>query len=314
MMTNSTLLIAIVGPTASGKSDLAVRLARQLRGEIVNCDSLQMYRYLDIGTAKPSQEVRKEIPHHLFDFLEPDAVFSAGEYSRRARIILGEISTRSNLPIVVGGTGFYLRALIDGLFTTPGRDYELRRRLQGREKAKGSGYIHRILNHLDPVAAANIHANDLPKVIRAIEVCMLAGKPISKMYEQGRNKLEGFKIVKIGLNPNREKLRDKIDQRTVQMFGNGLIEETSDILDRGFPSTCAPFQSIGYRQALDYLLGRISRKDAIRYAQAATRQYAKRQMTWFRKDTTVKWFHGFGSDPQLQADVLDTLKLLCTSI
>ena len=296
-------LVAIVGPTASGKSSLALSLAQQFGGEIVNCDSLQLYRRLDIGTAKPSPAERASVPHHLLDILEPEEQFSAGEYARRGRVILGEITACGRLPIVVGGTGFYLRALIDGLISGPSRHPGLRERLRQRETAKGPGYAHRILTRLDPESAARIHPNDVPKVIRAIEVRLLARGRMSELFRQGREPLTGYTVCKVGLNPPRTELYERINQRTQAMFDQGLVNEICDLLAKGCPATAPPLQSHGYRQALDYLLGKISLRDAVRYAQAATRQYAKRQMTWFRKEPGIAWFAGFGTDAAVRDEV-----------
>ena len=299
-----TVLI-IAGPTASGKSSLALHLAERFAGEIVNCDSLQLYRGFDIGTAKPSLADRRRVPHHLFDTLgptlDPEAQFSAGEYARRGRAVLAEITARNRLPIVVGGTGFYLRALVDSLFAGPSRHPELRQRLHGREAAKGPGYAHRILSRLDPASAARIHPNDLPKVIRAVEVCLLARGRMSDLFRRGREPLTGYTVRKAGLNPPRAELQERINGRTQMMFDQGLVREVSELLEKGCPAGAPPLQSVGYRQALDYLLGHISLRDAVRYAQAATRQYAKRQMTWLRRETGMTWFAGFGDDPSLQS-------------
>ena len=293
----------IAGPTASGKSSLSVHLAERFRGEIVNCDSLQLYRHFDIGTAKPSPAERSRVPHHLFDVLEPEEQSSAGEYARRARTVLAEITGRGGLPIVVGGTGFYLRALVDGLFAGPSRHPELRKRLRRRAAAKGPSYPHRLLSRLDPESAARIHPNDLPKTIRAVEVCLLSRGRMSDLFRQGREPLAGFVVRKIGLNPPRDELRQRINARTKAMFEQGLVQEVSELLEKGCPAAAPPLQSVGYRQALDYLLGKISLRDAVRYAQAATRQYAKRQMTWFRREAGMVWFAGFGDDAALQEEV-----------
>ncbi len=293
----------IAGPTASGKSSLSLHLAERFRGEIVNCDSLQLYRRFDIGTAKPSLAERSRVPHHLFDILEPEQQSSAGEYVRRSRAVLAEITGRGGLPILVGGTGFYLRALVDGLFAGPSRHPELRARLRRRAATKGPSYTHRILSRLDPESAARIHPNDLPKTIRAVEVCLLSRGRMSDLFRQGREPLAGFVVRKIGLNPPRAELRQRINARTKAMFERGLVQEVSELLEKGCPAGAPPLQSVGYRQALDYLLGKISLRDALRYAQAATRQYAKRQMTWFRREAGMVWFAGFGDDVALQEEV-----------
>lgn len=300
-------VVVVVGPTASGKSSLALYLARQFQGEILNCDSLQLYRYFDIGTAKPSPAEREAIPHHLLDVLDPTEQFSAGEYARRAREVLAEVAQRGRLPLVVGGTGFYLRALLNGLFSGPARHPALRERLRERETKKGPGYVHRLLERLDPVTAPHIHPHDIPKTIRAIEVCLVARRPMSELHRRGRHPLTGYSVLKLGLSPPRAELSERINQRTQALFDRGLVSEVCDLLEKGYPATAPPFQSHGYRQALDYLLGKISLQDAIRYAQAATRQYGKRQVTWFRKEPGIVWFSGLGTDPRLQAEIGDSL-------
>ena len=282
-------VVAIVGPTASGKSQLAIVVAKRFGGEVLNCDSLQMYRYFDLGTAKLAPAEREAVPHHFLDVLNPDQQFAAGEYMRQARAVLAEVSARGHLPIVVGGTGFYLRALVDGLFVGPGRSAELRQRLARRAEEKGAAYLHRLLQRMDAATARQIHPNDLPKLIRAIEVCLLARRPASDLYRQGRAKLEGYCVLKVGLNPPRAALYEKINQRTRQLFERGLVQEVQSILDRGYPATVPPLGAHGYRQALDFLGGRISLEEAIYHAQTRTRQYAKRQMTWFRREKRILW-------------------------
>jgi tRNA dimethylallyltransferase len=295
--------VAILGPTASGKSHLGVAVAGEFRGEILNCDSLQMYRHFDLGTAKPAPSERRGIPHHFLDVLDPDEQFAAGEYMRQARKVLAEVSARGRLPIVVGGTGFYFRALVDGLFVGPARHPDLRRRLARRAAARGPAYLHRLLHRLDPASGARIHVNDRPKLIRALEVCLLARRPASELFREGRHSLEGYRVLKIGLNPPREALHERINQRTRAIFDRGLIEEVQGILARGYAVTVPPLGSHGYRQAVDYLQGRLSLDEALYHAQTRTRQYAKRQMTWFRKETGVRWFRGFGDDPEVERAV-----------
>ena len=289
-----TPLIAVVGPTGSGKSDLALRICEEFGGEAVNCDSLQMYRYLDIGTAKLPVSARRGIPHHMLDVLDPDEVSTAGEYASRARPLLDEIARRA-LPVVVGGTGFYLRALLDGLFPSPPRDERLRADLERRERQR-AGTLHRLLGRFDPAAARAIHANDIPKLIRALEVRLLTRRPITAWFAEGREALAGFRAVKIGLDPPRGALYARLNARCGRMFEAGLVEEVKGILDMGWKEPIKPFESHGYRQALRVLRGTMTIEEAIAEAQVNTRHYAKRQMTWFRKETGVEWLAGFGED------------------
>ena len=300
-------VIAILGPTGSGKSELALRVAGSFGGEVVNCDSLQVYRYFDIGTAKQPLGARQGIPHHLMDILDPDQVFTAGEYARLGRRVLDEISSRGRLPVVAGGTGFYLRALIDGLFPGPQRDQVLRDRLAARERRK-SGSLHRLLRRFDPEAAGRIHPRDTPKVTRALEVCLVTRRPVTELFQKGRDALGGYGFLKIGLSPAREQLYERLDRRTKQMFETGLIEEVRGILSRGFAATVKPFESHGYRQAIQFLNGELKLDEAIFYAQRNTRHYAKRQMTWFRQEAGIEWFSGFGNDTRIQQAVYDRVR------
>ena len=302
----STLAI-VVGPTASGKSDLALLIAQTFGGEIVGCDSLQVYRGFDIGTAKVLEAERRGIAHHLVDLIDPTEVFTAGDYARVARACLRDIAARNRLPVVVGGTGFYLRALLDGLFPGPQRSPSLRRQLAAREQ-KRSGSLHRILSRLDPGSAARIHPKDKNKTIRALEVRILEGRPLSALFARGTEQLSGFETVKIGLDPPRDLLYRNLDERTAGMFERGLIDETRHLLARGIPADAKPFESLGYRQALDFIQGRLTIEQALASAQTATRQYAKRQMTWFRKERGVTWLQGFGDDPFIQQQALTTIR------
>jgi tRNA dimethylallyltransferase len=295
-------LVAIAGPTGSGKSDLALRLGERLEGEVVNCDSVQIYRFFDIGTAKLAQADRRGIPHHLIDVANPDEVFSAGDYARAARPILREIANRGRLPIITGGTGFYLRALIEGLAPGPRRDEALRAGLQARETRR-AGCAHRLLRRVDPLTAGRIHPNDVPKVIRALEICFSTRRSASEIFTAGRDALGGFRVLRIGLFPDREKLYQRLDVRMAAMFAAGLIEEAASILARGYGPECKPFESIGYKQALQAIHGELSPKDALFYATRETRRYAKRQMTWFRQEPGLEIFRGFGDDPGIAAKV-----------
>ncbi|MGH9703245.1 MAG: tRNA (adenosine(37)-N6)-dimethylallyltransferase MiaA, partial [Candidatus Acidiferrales bacterium] len=224
-MSAPACLVAIVGPTASGKSELAIRLAERLGGEIVACDSTQVYRHFDIGTAKVPTAAQRGIPHHLVDIIEPGEVFTAGEYRRRAIEALEQIRRRGRLPILTVGTGLYLRALLEGLSDAPGRSEELRERLRRRASKRGVEYLHRILRRLDPATAARIAERDAQKVIRAIEICVLARKPAAELYREARPGLPGFEAVKVGLNPAREELCARIDRRVEAMVASGWVEE-----------------------------------------------------------------------------------------
>jgi len=292
-------VVAIAGPTGAGKSELALRVAEEFDGEVVNCDSLQIYRYFDIGTAKLTPAEMRGVPHHLIGILDPDQIFTAGEYARLGRAALADISGRGRLPVVAGGTGFYLRALFDGLFRGPERDPALRERLAAREGRK-PGSLHRLLARFDAAAAGRIHPNDVPKVMRALEVCLLARRPVTEMFREGRDALEGYRPLKIGLAPDRDALYARLDDRCHRMFESGLLEEVESILHRGFPAEAKPFESHGYRQAVQMLRGELNAKEALFYAQRNTRNYAKRQMTWFRREPQVEWLKGFGEEPHIQ--------------
>jgi tRNA dimethylallyltransferase len=305
------LLVVVLGPTASGKTALSLAIARRIPSEIVNCDSVAMYRELEIGTAKPSVVERAQAPHHLLDCVESNAYMTAGEYARQARRVLGEIRQRKHLPIITGGTGLYLRALLEGLFPGPQRSEELRERLRERAQERGVEHLHRVLQRLDATAAQRIHANDVPKVIRAIEVCLASRQPMSQLFEQGREPLRGFRILRLGLIPERSALYQRIDQRAAKMFEVGLIEETRNFIAR-YGEQAGPLASLGYKQAVQFLRGELDRESAIRAAQQAHRNYAKRQMTWFRREPDVHWIEGFGDETAIQARALDLIR--CESV
>lgn len=298
------LLVVLLGPTASGKTSLSLFLAEQLGGEIVSCDSVAVYRELELGTAKPAREERQRVPHHLIDIAAPTEQVTAGDYARLARLALGEIHARGHLPIVVGGTGLYLRALLEGLFAGPARSEELRARLRERAVERGAEYLHKLLQRLDPAAAQSIHANDVPKVIRALEVSLSARRPMTDMWRQGRDPLRGFRSLRIGLNPERGALYERINGRAREMFSAGLIEETRALLEK-YGNAARPLGSLGYKQAQQYLAGEITLEAAIAAAQQGHRNYAKRQMTWFRREPEVHWLQGFGSDDAVQRKCLE---------
>ena len=297
------LLVVVLGPTGSGKTALSVVLAERFNGEIVNCDSIAMYREFEIGTAKPNASERKRVPHHLLDCVEPSAYMTAGEYARQAREVLSDTKSREKLPIVVGGTGLYLRALLDGLFPGPQRSEELRERLRERAKQKGSSHLHRILNRLDPPAAKAIHANDVPKLIRAIEVCLASRQPMTEAWKQGRDPLQGFRILRLGLNPDRNALYARLNQRAQNMFDSGLIDEAKRLLEKYGPAAIA-LDSLGYKQCVQLIHGEIDRSATLSAVQQAHRNYAKRQMTWFRREPEVHWLAGFGDDESIQGEAI----------
>jgi tRNA dimethylallyltransferase len=303
-----TPLVAIVGPTASGKSALGVRLAAQLGGEIVACDSTQVYRGFDIGTAKPTESERHAVPHHLLDLFDPAQVFTAGDYRRHALAVLADLRSREKLPVFTVGTGLYFRALVEGLADAPRRSEDLRARLRKRADAHGPEHLHRILSRLDRQAAARIGPRDANKLIRAIEVCVLAGKPISEVHGAGRPRLEGFTAVKLGLMPPRAALYERIHARTEAMLAAGWLDEVRRLVAAGVPQDSKPFQFIGYRELRAHLGGVVPLDKAVRAIQQATRRYAKRQITWFRREQGVEWFSGFGDDPQIAGAALEYLK------
>lgn len=303
------LLVVILGPTASGKTTLSLALARKFGGEIVNCDSVAMFREFDIGTAKPSAAELASAPHHLFDCVDPTQFVTAGEYARQARHALKEINLCHHLPIVVGGTGLYLRALLEGLFPGPQRSEELRERLRESAASRGSDHLHRMLRRLDRAAAEQIHANDVPKLIRAIEVCLASRQKMSELWQQGRDPLRGFRILRLGLDPERGALYDRINQRARQMFEAGLVEETERLLAK-YGAAARPLASLGYKQAVQLLRGELSREQAVQAARQAHRNYAKRQLTWFRREPEVVWLKGFGDDEEIQQQALGRVAAL----
>ena len=313
-MSADPLLVVILGPTASGKTALSLKLAEQFGGEIVSCDSVAVYREFEIGTAKPTKTERQRIRHHLIDVASPIEEFTAGDYSRLARKTIAEIRDRGCLPIIVGGTGLYLRALLEGLFEGPARSEQLRIRLRRRADQRTIEHLHRILSRLDPEAATRIHPNDTPKLIRAIEVCLLAGERLTVMWDKGRDPLTGFRILRIGLEPDRNALYERINARCAAMFESGLIEETLRLLtayqapdaanDSDPRPVARPLGSLGYRQVVQHLRGELSADVALLAAQQAHRNYAKRQLTWFRREPEVNWLRSFGDDPEVQREVV----------
>ncbi len=288
---NAYPLIAVVGPTGSGKSELALRLAKEFQGEIVNCDSVQVYRRMDIGSAKTPAARRGGITHHLLDVVEPGAELTAGDYARRAGEVLDEIRARGALPVMAGGTGFYLRALLDGLSPAPTRNEELRARLSEVWRRRPAA-LQRFLRRRNPAAANRIHANDRQKLMRAIELGTGPALP--------KEGLQGFRVLKIGLHPERGRLYEKLNERAVWMFENGLLAETRALLDAGVSPAAKALGTLGYRQAVKALALEWTMAEAVADCQVRTRQYAKRQMTWFRAQADIQWLDGFGDEAEIQ--------------
>lgn len=285
-------LLTVVGPTAVGKSELALWLARELTGEIISCDSMQVYRGFDLGTDKPGPEARQAIPHHLIDIIDPEEQFSAADFARLAVKTAEEIVGRGRLPIVVGGTGLYHKALVEGLFPGPGKNPALRKELKQEAERFGLGTLYEKLRQVDPEYAEKISPSDSIRIIRALEVYLLTSIPLSQHFRQTRSPLEakGFNLIQIGLKLDRNELYRRIEARVEKMFTSGLVEEVKDLLARGVPEEAAPFKGLGYRQVLQYLNGEISLPEAIELTKLETRHFAKRQLTWFKKSPGITWF------------------------
>lgn len=298
-----TPLLVVAGPTASGKTALAMALAAQLGGEIVSCDSVAVYRLMDIGSAKPTAEERARVPHHCLDLYWPDEACTAGDYARHARAAIADIRDRGLVPIVAGGTGLYLRALLQGLAPAPPRDEALRERLRELAAKRGSTYLHRMLQRLDAQAARAIHANDTPKLIRSIEVTLAAKQPQTEQWQAGRDALQGYRVLQFALGPPRELLYERINQRAAAMFERGLVAETEMLRSR-FGEDCRALTSLGYAQAVAVLRGELTSDAAVAAAQQGHRNYAKRQMTWFRRETEMHWLAGCGDEAGVQAEAL----------
>ena len=291
--------MVLLGPTASGKTALSLALAERFNGEIVSCDSVAVYRDFEIGTAKPTAAERARVPHHCIDIVSPEREYSAGEYQRDGRGAIGDITARGKLPIVTGGTGLYLRALLEGLFDGPQRSEELRNRLRRSAVRHGAGWLARLLERLDPAAAERIHANDTPKLIRAIEVTLEARRPMTEAWTAGAEPMTGYRILRLGLAPERAALYRRIDARAAAMFERGLAAETERLLAK-YGAERRIFGTLGYRQARQLLAGELSEAQAVEAAQRGHRNYAKRQFTWFRREPEVRWLAGFGDGPEIQ--------------
>lgn len=297
-------LIVIFGATASGKTALSLALAQRFGAEILSCDSVAVYRGMQLGTAKPSARERTLVPHHLLDLYDPDQGCTAGDWARHARAVLEQLAARRVVPIISGGTGLYLRALLDGLFAEVPRDEALRDLLRLRAQTRGASHLHRTLARLDSRAAGLIHPHDVPKVIRAIEVSLAARRPMTEQWKAGRDGLTGYRVLRLGLDPERGQLAARIDARARAMFEAGLVTEAESLIAR-FGPDCRAFGALGYAQAAAVLRGELSEEAAIEAAQGGHRRYAKRQRTWFRREGElheVQWLKGMGDEADIQEE------------
>ena len=302
-------IIAIVGPTASGKSELGIQTALEVGGEIINCDSVQVYQDIQIATAKVPVNERHGIPHHLMDFVPPFINFTAADWAREAAEKVEEIEGRARSAILVGGTGFYLRALRQPFFPSPPTDEELRTRLSMIRERHGPEHLHRILQRFDAVEAAKLSARDWPRVQRAIEFRLQTGKHIS-MHRPLREEPPEFaaRIRVFALNPPRDELYERINCRTESHFANGLVDEVRELLDAGVPANSNALGAHGYRRVVEYLRGERDLPGAIEQTKIDVRHYAKRQFTWFRREPGVEWLEGFGDDPKMKEQLLMRLR------
>lgn len=284
-------LLTVVGPTAAGKTDLSIQLAQRLNGEIVSADSVQVYRYLDIGSAKPSLEERKGIPHHLINVVEPDVNFTVYDYQALAKKYIHDIYGRGNLPILTGGTGLYIKAVLDEYNFSGGKVNPLiRKRLQEESEVKGKEYLYEVLKKVDPISAKKIHPNDLRRIMRALEFYYLTGEPISVQWELTKRKGSNYNTIMVGITMKRNLLYERINNRVDQMVKDGLVKEVEDLLEKGYKSNLKSMQSLGYSHIIKYLQRKWDWETAMTEFKRDTRRYAKRQLTWFRADERVTWF------------------------
>jgi tRNA dimethylallyltransferase len=291
VLENKPRLLVILGPTAVGKSKLGIEIAKRIGAEIINADSLQVYRYLDIGTAKPSPEERAQVPHHMIDIVDPDEEFNAGIYRKTAGSIIGELHSKSVKVVIVGGTYLYVRALLYGIIEEIPADRGIRERLRRLKADFGVSYLYESLKAIDPVSTYRIHPNDYVRIERALEAYYLTGERMSELQERHGFKGNEYEVLKIGLSQDREALRKRIDERVDRMIGCGLVDEVKRLRDMGFGKDLKPMQSIGYKQINQYLDGEITLERAIELIKRDTRRFAKRQMTWLRRDGDINWYH-----------------------
>lgn len=283
-------VLLIVGPTAVGKTEISLRLAHSLGGEIVSADSRQVYRFMDIGTAKPTRHELEQVPHHFIDIRNPDEYYSAGEYGREARVCIKNLLAENKVPIVVGGSGFYIRALVDGLFAPKISDPEVKERWRSRIREEGTEKVFAYLSQVDPQSASRLHPNDTQRLVRALEVYEISGKPLSA-FQQGQESPAEFSPLFIGLTRERNRLYDRINRRVDEMIKAGLIDEVVSLENRGWGRQLNALRTVGYKEVFDYLQGTVSQDEMIRLIKQNSRRYAKRQMTWFHRDSRIRWIY-----------------------
>ena len=307
--TTSSPVIAIVGPTASGKSTLAIEVALALHGEIINCDSVQVYQDVEVATAKVPPSEQKGVPHHLIGFVPPEHNYTAVEWAAEATAKINEIESRGRVPMLVGGTGFYLRALRKPFFISPKTDVDLRRRINAIRVKRGPEYLHRVLRRIDSTGAEQLHARDWPRVQRAIEVHLQTGASIFAQREERPEPHESSHRLRIfALNPPRDALYERINQRTEEHFSEGLVDEVKTLLQRGVPPESNALGAHGYRRVVEYLQGRRTLESAVEQTKLDVRHYAKRQLTWFRREEGVEWVEAFGDETDTIIQVLGLLR------
>jgi tRNA dimethylallyltransferase len=282
--------LIICGPTGVGKTEVAIEVAERLGGEVISADSRQVYRYLNIGTAKPTPEQREKIPHHLIDIVDPNEQFTAADYGNLARETIREVFEGGKTPIVSGGTGLYLRALTEGLFYGPPADPEIRGQFERVADEKGEAALYQQLLQVDPEAAERIHPHDRKRIVRALEVFQICGKPLSLLQREGEYPPKEYQFIKVGLTQRREELYKKIEKRVDKMIKEGLLGEVRALIERGYDGELVPLKTVGYKEMFEHLEEKYSLKRAIELVKRNTRRYAKRQLTWFRKDKEIHWF------------------------
>jgi tRNA dimethylallyltransferase len=299
----SAKLLAIVGPTATGKSALGIAMARRFDGEIVSCDSTAVYRGFDIGTDKVPIAEQRGIPHHMVDIVDPTEEYSAARYAREAAAVIRNITSRGKLPVLVGGTGLYYRALTRGMFEGPGRDEPLRRRLERVRSRRGPDSLHRWLAKVDPASAGRIQVPDVKRLVRALEVWIVTGRPLTEHFAATASPLADYEVTTVGLRIPEEQTAERVARRVAAQFEQGLLDEMRHLLAQGVPETALPFTGLVYRQALEHLHGVRDEAQTRELIVRENRKYSRRQLIWFRKEPNLRWIHAAGERAETQDEV-----------